>query len=103
MIRAVALWAGLLGVFCVGCVPYVPPPPSDGRAAYPVASIVSRAVTATSCSKSDFLGTVLYQQTNPVLPIPGSTPSLQGDTFPSAPDYRQDLGKAWDAASDEFR
>src|SRR3954451_4691911 len=103
MIRAVALWAGLLVVLCVGCAP-APPEPPPAVAVYHATSPVSQAATATSCSKSDFLGKVLYQETNnPVLPIPGSTPSLSGDPFPSAPDYRQDLGTAWDAASDDFR
>lgn len=93
------LCGGILVLASTGCVPSAP---SVTEALQP-ARRMTGPYSLLSCGRQDFLGKALYISNTVVHPAPGSDPPMQGDTFPAAPDYLGDLGKAWDAASDKFR
>lgn len=93
--RAFMLCVIVLVGSCFGCVP--PPPPQTIAVSPP-----PPPVRVMNCDKALFQSKILYE-TTPVMPTRGSTPPTTGDTFPSSPDYKGDLGTAFDAASDQFR
>jgi hypothetical protein len=85
----------LLAGACFACSASAPLPPIAEAPPPPPALMMS-------CNKSVFLNKILFE-TTPVDPTPGSTPPTSGATFPAGPDYKGDLGTAFDAASDQFQ
>src|SRR5262245_21135333 len=97
MVRAILLACASIVILTVSsCTPS--PVPSSGPALPPPIAAISPLL----CDKTAFLNKVLYRSTD-VLPTPGSTPPTTTDTWPGSPDYKTDLGKAFDVAPPNFQ